>query len=182
MSVWEINTGLVDQVAMLVVPAEDQVTGAMKRFGGDGKPLQWASAPRLESFVDKRRKRKPRGDISPFIPGALVLSSKAAEALGGFLSNFGQLLELDVDGNTEFFFNATNLVPCIDSGRSEKRAGGSMGREVFVRESIPTNPAVFKDPATARSRFYANEGGKHALESAAAVHGIEGLVFAPAGL
>lgn len=182
MTVWEIKTGLSEQVATLVVPEADQVIGSMKRFGGDGSLLQWPKPLRLEPLVEKRKARKPLGDVSPFLPGALVLSGQACEALRPFLSKFGQLLELDIEGQTHFFFNATNLVDCIDRERSEQRPGGVVGKEAFIEGAVPMEPAVFKAPATARSRLYVNEAGKLTLESAAAQAGIRGLLFVRAGL
>jgi len=182
MTVWEIKTGLSGQVATLVIPEADQVIGSMKRFGGDGALLQWTKPQRLEPLVEKREARKPLGDVSPFLPGALVLSSRACAALRPFLSGFGQLLELDVEGQTHFFFNATNLVDCIDRERSERRPGGVIGKEAFIESAVPAEAAVFKAPATARSRLYANEPGKRALEAAAAQAGIRGLLFVRSGL
>lgn len=182
MCVWAIKTGLSDQVATLAVPEADQVIGSMKRFGGDGSPLQWSEPQRLEPLAEKRRTPKPFGDISPFLPGALVLSARAYEALGPFLSKFGQLLELDVAGQVRYFFNVTNLVSCIDRERSERRPGGVVGKEAFIAEALPIEPAVFKDPTTARSRLYVNDAGKRALEEAAAPAEILGLLFVRAGL
>lgn len=63
MTVWEIKTGLSEQVATLVIPEADQVIGSTKRFGGDGSLLQWPKPLRLEPFVEKRKARKPLGDI-----------------------------------------------------------------------------------------------------------------------
>jgi len=182
MTVWEIKAGPADRVAMLVVPQAEQVMGAMKRFGGNGNVLHWHERPKLQVYADKRRKRLPRSDVSPFVPGALVLNSKAFATLGGFLADFGQLLELDVDGEVEYFFNATHLVPCIDRERSETRPGGTVGREAFLANAVPSEAAVFKDPATARSRLYTNDAGKRTLEDVAAAHSVSGLVFTRAGL
>lgn len=182
MTIWELRAGPADRVAMLVIPEVDQVVGAMKRFGGDGRVLDWPVRPCLQAHVDKRGKRLPRSDVSPFVPGALVLNAKARDAFGEFLAGFGQLLELDVDGELAYFFNATKLVSCIDRDGSELRPGGVVGREAFVAEAVPSAAAVFKDPATARSRLYVNDAGKHVLETAAAMHGVNGLVFARAGL
>ena len=182
MTVWEIKAGPADRTAMLVVPPSEQAIGTMRRFGGNGEVLHWQDRPRLQVHVDKRRKRLPRSDVSPFVPGALVLNARAFAALGGFLADFGQLLELDVDGAVEYFFNATRLVSCIDRERSETRPGGTVGREAFLPAAIPSEPAVFKDPATARSRLYTNDAGKRALEDAAAAHAVSGLLFMRAGL
>lgn len=182
MTVWEIKTGLSEQVATLVIPEADQVIGSMKRFGGDGSLLQWSKPQRLVPFVEKRKARKPLGDVSPFLPGALVLSGPACEALRPFLAKFGQLLELEVEGRAHYFFNATNLVDCIDHERSERRPGGVVGKEAFIEGAVPGEAAVFKDPATARSRLYANDAGKLALEAAATAASIHGILFVRAGL
>lgn len=182
MTVWEIKAGPADRTAMLVVPPLEQAIGTMKRFGGNGDALHWQERPRLHVYIDKRRKPLPRSDVSPFVPGALVLNAKAFTAFGGFLADFGQLLELDVDGAVEYFFNATRLVSCIDRERSETRPGGTVGREAFLSTAVPIEPAVFKDPATARSRLYANDAGKRTLEDAAAAHSVSGLLFVRAGL
>jgi hypothetical protein len=182
MTVWEIKAGPADRVAMLVVPQGEQAIGAMKRFGGHGDALHWQERPRLQAYVEKRRKRLPRSDVSPFVPGALVLNAKAFAAVGGFLAGFGQLLELDVDGEVEYFFNATRLVPCMDRQRSEVRPGDSVGKETFLTTAIPSEPVVFNDAVTARSRLYTSEAGKLALEEMAAAHAVSGLVFGRAGL
>jgi len=132
--------------------------------------------------VDKRRKHpKPRSDLSPFWPGALVLNARAFEALGDFLGNFGQLLELDVDGHTEHFFNCTHLVPCIDVDKSEKRAAGTIGKEVFDVSRIPSAPAVFKEPLTARSRIYVNDAGRAELDKRIRASAVTGMSFRCAG-
>lgn len=182
MTAREIKAGPADQVAMLVVPQAEQVTGAVKRFGGNGDVLHWQDRPGLQVYVDRRRKPVPRSDISPFVPGALLLNPKAFAALGGFLAGFGQLLEMDVAGGVEYFFNATHLVACINRQQSEVRPGGSVGREQFLDTAIPPEPVLFKDPATARSRLYTNDAGKLLLETMAAAHAVSGLVFMRAGL
>jgi hypothetical protein len=182
MIVWQLTTGLSDQVATLVIPQADQSLSVMKRFVSDGSMLTWRKPPRLERSDDKRKKPKPLGDLGPFLPGSLVLSERAHEALGPFLSRFGQLLQLEVDGVTHWFYNVTHVVSCIDRDRSEQRAGGTIGKEAFIDASVPVEAAVFKDPATARARIYVNEPGKQALEGAASQAGIRGLKFLRAGL
>lgn len=140
MTVREVKTGLSDQVATLAVPEADQVIGSMKRFGGDGAPLQWSGPQRLEPLAEKRRTPKPFGDISPFLPGTLVLSTRAYEALGPFLSKFGQLLELDVAGQQA---DQNQGHPIVRATRSGGRAAwsatirqpDSMRKFVAVRRS-----------------------------------------------
>ena len=154
----------------------------MKRFGGDGSTLTWRKPPRLEANNDGRKKPRPLGDLGPFLPGALVLGAKAHDALGPFLSRFGQLLKLDVDGVPHWFYNVTHVVSCIDRARSEQRAGSTIGKEAFIEAAVPAEAAVFKDPVTARARIYVNERGRQALEEAATQAGVQGLKFVRAGL
>jgi hypothetical protein len=182
MKVWQLTTGRTEEVATLVIPEADQTIGSMKRFGGDGSPLDWPSPPRLEARAGKGRRPRPLGDLGPFLPGALVLGEKAREALGPFLSRFGQLLQVDVDGTAHWFYNVTHVVSCIDSARSEQRAGGTIGREAFVEASVPVEASVFKDPVTARARIYINEPGRRVLETMATQANLQGLKFLRAGL
>lgn len=182
MNVYEIKTGLVDRVALLVIPEAEQTLDGAERFLGDGCPLSWPTPPRLTYYAEPRKKALPRADISPFLPGSLVLNGKAANALGPWLSKFGQLLPVEVDGETQYFFNVTTLLSCIDAAASERRPGGAVGKEAFIQTAIPTEPTVFKDPATASTRLYANEGGRKALEDAAAASNVQGLLFKRAGL
>lgn len=182
MTVWRLATGRTDEVATLVVPLADQVIGSMKRFGGDGATLEWAAPMRLDAQVGKGTKPKPLGDLGPFLPGALVLSERAHAAFQPFLSQFGQLLELDVSGIPHWFFNVTNLVSCIDRERSGQRPGGTIGNEAFIDASVPVAAAVFKDPITAKVRIYVNDPGKQLLEEAAAKTGVLGMRFLRAGL
>ena len=182
MTIWQLTTGLSDQVATLVIPEADQSLGAMKRFGGDDSTLAWRKPPRLEANNDGRKKPKPVGELGPFLPGALVLGEKAHAALEPFLSRLGQLLKLDVDGVPHWFYNVTHPVSCIDRERSEQRAGGTIGKEAFIDAAVPASAAVFKDPATARARIHVNEPRRQVLEDAAARAGVQGLEFLPTGL
>ncbi len=182
MTVWQLTTGRTAEVATLVIPEADQVIGSMKRFGGDGSMLEWEAPVRLDAQVGKGKKLKPLGDLGPFLPGALVLGEKAYAAFQPFLSQFGQLLKLDVNGGPHWFFNVTNLVPCIDRERSEQRPGGTIGKEAFIESDVPVEAAVFKDPITARGRIYVNDSGKQVLEDAAARAGVQGVRFLRAGL
>jgi hypothetical protein len=182
MNVYEIKTGLVDRVALLVIPEAEQTLDGAERFLGDGQTISWAQPPRLTYYAEPKKKALPRADISPFLPGSLVLNAKAVKALGGFLSGFGQLLPIDVDGETQHFFNATTVLPCIDRAASQTRPGGAVGKEAFIESAIPHEPTVFKCAETASTRLYANESARQALEEAAASAGVVGLLFKQAGL
>jgi hypothetical protein len=182
MSVWELRNANVNDHAVLVLPDEDEDIDIDKVFGGSGVPLNWRRKRRLDVFVDKRRtKAKPRADVSAFLPGALVLNGRAFEALGGFLGQFGQLLQVTVEGQVEYFYNVTHLVRCVDPVRSQKYPEGTISKEVFDESAVPSDAAVFKDPSTAPVRIYANEAAKAKLTGLIEGAALTGLEFVPAG-
>jgi hypothetical protein len=151
-------------------------------FAADGRPVEWRTRPTLDVFIEPRRKKaKPRADISALQPGALVLNARACQILGGVLAPFGQLLEVSVDGAIEYFYNVTNVLDCIDPDRSVKRGSGAISKEAFFEERIPTAPTIFKDPKTVRSRIYANEAAKEALENLIAGTDLVGALFCEPG-
>lgn len=87
-----------------------------------------------------------------------MLNAKARAALGDFLATFGQLLEIDVDGHVEWFYNVTRVI-----------------------DRIPIEPAIHKDPRTARTRIYVNDAAKDLLHMQMALNGISGAEFAEPG-
>lgn len=180
MTIWELKNGSINDVASLVY--SDQSDLAADIFGGDGRALEWSQRPRAEILVEPRQKKpKPRVDISALRPGALVLNGRAKEILGEFLSQFGQLLELDVEGSAEWFYNVTNVIDAIDFERSEKRASGTISKEVFYEDKLPVVPAIFKCSQTARAKIYANDAAKVLLEQLMARDRISGATFAEPG-
>lgn len=178
--VWELRNGQVEETAMLVYANDDEMRSGM--FAADGKPVEWRTRPTLDVFHEPRRKKpKPRADISALQPGALVLNAKAYQALGRVLAPFGQLLEVNVDGAVEYFYNVTNVVDCIDPERSTKRGSGAISKEAFFEDKVPTAPTIFKDPKTARSRIYANQAAKEALAKLIADESLTGAIFCEPG-
>jgi hypothetical protein len=182
MSIWEITTSLIDKAAMLVVADDDESNferskELAKRFDLSGAPLHWSERPKLGVFVDKRSKKlKPRADISPFKPGALVMSGKAYQAFGEFLGNFGQLLEVDVDGQVEYYYNVTTVIHCLDRERSKIQPFGFVETAVLNEAAVPKAPTVFKDPALQTS-IYINDAAKANLEKLIAEYGLTGMGF-----
>jgi hypothetical protein len=180
MKVWEFKNGALNDVAMLVYPV-DAVFDA-EIFDVNGKPLDWKTRPHATVFVEPRKKKaKPRADISALRPGALVLNTKAKTAIGGFLADFGQLLEIDIDGQTEWFYNVTHVIDCIDLQSSTLRASGTIAKEKFFADRIPIEPVIFKDPRTARTRIYVNEAAKDLLQERMKSTGISGAEFVEPG-
>ena len=176
MKVWELRAADVnDFSALLSVDRQDMMSGL---FDADGLMQDWAHRPAVEFRVEKRKKvQKPRADVSLFMPGALVLDEKAHSALGDFLSRFGQLLELHVQGTGEtlYFYNVTNLIDCIDMAASETLSDGGIVLEAFRAAALPGGPAIFKDARTAPARIYINDPGKEFFDRLVSHGGITGV-------
>ena len=173
MAIWQLKTAPANKVAPLA-PTEAQATAGT--FEARGEPLQWKKKPKVDVFQETNKKaRLPRADVSLLMSGALVLNQKARDGLGEFLEPFGQLLPLDVAGSTEYFYNVTNVVDCIDPERSEKRSTGVIVKEAFREGAEPAQPSVSKDPRTVATRMYVNATGKERLESLIAGLGITGI-------
>lgn len=180
MKVWELKAGSANDFAPLVFASERDARSGM--FDVSGAPLTWSKKPKVEVFVEPGAKNaKPQADVSSLTPGALAMNTKAKAALEPFLNEFGQFLEMDCDGETRWFYNATNVVSCIDEASSTKRPSGSISKEAFFQSKVPTGPAVFKDPLTAPASLYVTGAGKAKLEEAVAKAGITGLAFIEPG-
>lgn len=163
----------------MLVNIDDQ-DGDAGMFEARGEPADWMHRPAVEFIADrKRKKQKPRADVIAFVPGALVLNEKAKVALGPFLSQFGQLLELHCGGEILYFFNATTLIDCIDVERSEKRRSGSIAMEAFNESNVPQEAAVFKDRRMASVRIYVNDAGRKEIERIVADAGLTGIECGP---
>lgn len=175
-TIWELRCAAINDHAMVVPVHPSDVSAG--RFRVDGRPLTWNQRP-MVGFADSTRKRdkRPPADVSAMVPGVLVLNRCARDVLGPFLSKFGQLLELEAESGATilYFFNVTHLVHCVDVERSEKNELGRIRLEAFDVSNVPMEPAVFKDPATARSRIYINDAGKAMIEAMAAAAGLTGI-------
>lgn len=177
MKIWELKSGPLNDVAVLVYASPEDLKA--NTFDATGQPLQWPSRPKANVFIEPRRKKpKPRVDVSALRPGTVVLNARAKEALEAFLSQFGQLVEIDADGTVEWFYNVTNVVDCIDPEASQKRPSGAIAKEAFFEARVPWEPALFKDPRTVRTKIYANDAARALIEPRVAEAGITGIAFA----
>lgn len=180
MTVWEFKPGNVNDFAPLVFTSDKDIESGM--FDAEGQPLSWKKKPKIEVFVESRKKKaQPLADISALTPGALALNDKAKMALQPFLAQFGQMLEMDCEGQSRWFYNVTNVVSCIDEENSEKRPTGALSKEEFFEDKVPTEAAVFKDPLTAPVKIYVNEAAKAALEALIADADLVGAAFVEPG-
>jgi len=174
--VWELKSGSVNDYAPLVFTSDKDVESGM--FDTSGVSLSWSKKPKVEVFVEPGKKKpKPLADVSALTPGALVMNDKAKMALAPFLSRFGQFLEMDCAGESRWFYNVTNLIPCIDEARSVKRPSGSIVKEEFIEKRVPIDAAVFKDPLTAAAVLYVNKTDKTTLEAIITETAITNMTF-----
>ena len=187
MTMWELRCASINDYSMVVLlDGDDRHAGF---FDADGEPQHWDEVPRI-GFADSSRKKhkRPPADVSMMQRGVLVLNARAYEVLGPFLSTFGQLLELhsetgldpryfynEAEPSTHYFYNVTNLVSCVDVEHSERNELGRIRREAFDTSNVPTEAAIFKDPATARSRIYINRAGKAIVDELIASAGLTGI-------
>jgi hypothetical protein len=142
----------------------------------DDRSKEWSTPSAVEFLVEKRLKKQlPRADVPSLVPEALALTAKAKDALGPFLSRFGQFLELDCQDAPAWYFNAINIVDCLDRASSLRREVGSIAGEAFFADKVPSEASVFKDPVKARSRIYVNRAAKDVIEKIVADAGLTGL-------
>ena len=143
------------------------------------RPNTGAHGPRLVAGIEPRRKKPlPIPPIGHIEVGSFVLRPYAVSILAPFLCQFGELLEVEFEGELVYFYNVTKLVSVVDEARSLKSASGwSIVRAAFRQEAIPSEPMLFKDPLTARSRLYATAAARAWLLQVLQQHNLEGLTF-----
>lgn len=161
MTIWEFKSGSND-FSPLVPSNDEDIFNNVYRI--DGKPKHWNTPPKIEVFVEKnKKKQKPTADIGYLLPGTVILNRKAYAALKDFLLKFGELLDMDCNGEIYYLYNVTNLISCIDVANS-KMAGKSVIKEVFLSEAIPQTAQIFKDQRKVASTIYLSQAAKDILE------------------
>ncbi len=179
MELWELMCGDLETYSVYVHTHDEDVNRRV--FRPDGKPKAWETRPSIQPFVNKRRKKqKPLPDIGHLTVGVLILSEKAYQILGSFLLQFGQLLELDCQDQTKYYFNVTNLISCIDFDRSSK-IENAVTKAIFAPASIPKEAQIFKDPLTIGTAIYLTTEAKTKLESLIFDGKLTGLAIFKAG-
>jgi len=178
MAAWLIRPG--DMLDRPVLVAVDKQDVRDRIFVTDGRAKDWAHRPAVELFNSAPKKQqRDRANVMWLAGGSFVMDAKARAAFGGFLSRFGELLELHHGGETLYFFNCTNLIDCLDENRTERGDGGLLVMEAIDDSKVPSEPAVFKDPKTARMRNYVNDAAKEVIEQRMREAVITGLEIVP---
>ncbi len=179
MAVWLIRPG--DMLDRPVLVAGDKQDVRDRIFITDGRAKDWSYRPAVElaQTAAKKKAQRERANVMWLVGGSFVLDAKARAAIGGFLSRFGQLLELHHGGETLYFFNCTNMIDCLDESRTKRGAGNLLVMEAIDESKVPSEPAVFKDPKTVRMRIYVNDAAKEVIEQWTSDAGITGVEIAP---
>ena len=179
MAIWEIRPG--DGQGRPVVVSSDRQDMRDRVFVTDGTPKDWAHRPAVEFYTRAPKgKQREAANLMAFSAGTFVLDAKARAAIGGFLSRFGQLLELhrSPNGETLYMFNCTNVIDCLDLESTRKTEDGRIKLEAIDESRVPSDAAVFKAPQTARVRNYVNDAAKAVIEQWAAEAGLTGIEIA----
>jgi hypothetical protein len=176
---WEMTAGLNNEFRLLV-PGETDKDWS-RHLQAEGEPLSWQERPKVEPFVDSRRKKqKPRGDIEYVTWGAIVLNAKAMALLAEKLKPFGQFLEIDCLGEIHYFYNVTTLVNVVVYEKSGRNSA-AVTKPQFFPHATPSVFCIFKDPLTATIAIYLTEQAKAELAAIIDANKITGLYFVPAG-
>ena len=77
-----------------------------------------------------------------------------------------------------YFYNVTNVVPCIDFERSETE-GKKVVRPAFNADAVPTGVQVFKDPLRKKMDIYLTGGARDELVRLIETNGLRGSTIAP---
>jgi len=178
MAVWLIRPG--DMLDRPVLVAVDKQDVRDRIFVTDGRAKDWAYRPavNLVNSAPKERQRE-RANVMWLAGGSFVLDAKARAAIGGFLSRFGELLELHHGDDALYFFNCANVIDCLDESRTERAEGDLLVIEAIDESKVPSEPMVFKDPKTVRTRIYVNDAAKQVIDQWASEAGITGLEIVP---
>lgn len=174
MAVWELVAVSNDLTQFVAANREDMDNDV---FCANGQPKTWATRPQMIVFMEKRRKKpKPLGDVSFIQPGSVILNQKAYGVLHTFLGQFGQFLETDCDGEIFYFYNVTNLISCIDPGKS-RYVGPALFKAAFDAALAPKDAQIFKDPLLSETAIYASDAAKAVLDSLIAGANLSGIRF-----
>lgn len=138
------------------------------QFDGQSKSKKWDmhNPPQmlLQSYEQNQKnvdgKMRIVPDIGNFNPGDIILSKMAAERLENFWLRFGELLPLDVEGVTYFYYNVTNVIEnAVDFEKSIKGRRGQLRRPAFIADAIPDDLQIFKIPEQRFASLYVSGHG-----------------------
>jgi hypothetical protein len=175
MKIYKFSAG--DDDHMLFLPM-DQTDFDRGVYAGDGRSRKhnW-HPPRVKLKSDPFNHGKKVPDIGHVAAGSVVFSERAVEVLSNHLEPYGELLPLDVEGDTYFLYNVTNIIDAIDQEKSVKRGTGRIKIPAFVADKIPKDVEIFKVPETQRSQIYFHEINGENIKTLIEQYGLNGAHF-----
>lgn len=131
-------------------------------IGAAWKPL------RVEWIEEDVSTGKPKGDF-PTLGTTPVFSQRAVDALLDLLLENGEILPLDIEGESYFAYNATRTLDALDEHRSKIvpfTTGGILDvtRYVFLPEKV-SQSAIFRLPQL-RGRVFVSDVFANRIQSA----------------
>ena len=113
-------------------------------------------------------------DIGHFTPGSVIVNERASQCIGDYLRRFGDLNEIQVEGETWYNYVISNVLSgVVDEERSEKSRSGIIKKVVFRADRLPADSQIFKVPETQRINIYFNAGSGDSLASLIEEHELE---------
>lgn len=108
--------------------------------------------------------------------------SSVIDILTNHLEPYGEILPVDVDGETYYLCNVTNVIDALDPEKTVKRASGIVKTLVFSKEKIPSDMEIFKVPETQVSTIYFNEIEGENIKNLVEKHDLKGVWFDEMGV
>jgi hypothetical protein len=148
-------------------------------FKGQPMAASWVPLRVWMQEVYQDDRRRILGDFVNFISGCLVMTARAADALGAMLRPAGEFLSLDSDLPL-VAWNCTEVINALDPARTKgvKYPSGvgymRVSRYVLRQDSLDDH-AIFKVPERVGSDLFISDATARAIED----HGLVGLSLEP---
>ncbi|MGI9280943.1 MAG: hypothetical protein ACR2PX_15155 [Endozoicomonas sp.] len=178
MKIYELTFD-VDKYQMLVPVDDRDYDGSYLWVNGQLKLSSWL-APAMR-WTEKEHSGESIPDIARINPGFFAFSNKAVGITGTILSEFGELLELPVDGKLFLAFNPTVIVDCLNVEQSGWRINrrGERGRLLSpVLNQAKLNGIKLFQISDRHSSLYASDEFFELVIK----NGLTGLTFTPVKL
>jgi hypothetical protein len=134
--------------------------------------LLWNEPPELVLKSSEHNQKKYKGklrkvpDIGHFAPGSVIINERTANTIGDYLKKYGNLIKLEIDGETWYSYVVTNILEgVVDVANSKASSVGVIHKPVFLPEKLPKESQIFKVPENQLVRIYFNDNGGETLQA-----------------
>ncbi|GLR69361.1 hypothetical protein [Agaribacter marinus] len=124
----------------------------------------------------KKYKGKPLkiADIGYLVAGNVIVNERVRETIGDYLKQFGDLIPINVEGNTWYSYVVTNVLDGItDIQKSVLTRSGRLKIPAFDIQKLPRHPQIFKTKETGLLQIFFTETETEGLRSLINIHGID---------